>query len=115
MAVETCRYPQPNEAQATAILKQVIRKLAGKEAFASYVQANKSGWQLMPPPRILTPTNNQRSLYGAVFDLKSRTGLTLGRSATQNGKTTIVWDAPPPEMQAEQTYLENWLKALQPA
>lgn len=110
--VETTRFPYPDDATATSLLREMVKQLAGSTAYQAYEKAGNSGWQEAPPPVKGIAFANRRPLHGVVSDLWSRAGTQIVYQAASDKKTPIIWKPLPPDKQTEENYLNAWRTVL---
>ena len=110
--VETTHVPFPDDVKANSLLKEMLKQLAGPNAFQAYKNAQSSGWQEPPPPVKTVALANRRLLHGVLSDLWSRAGSQIVYQAASDKKTQVLWKPLPINKQMEENYLNTWRTAL---
>ena len=96
------------------IYEGILRRCAGKEAYAGYLRAKKSGWNAPLPPLPSGTPEDQFVSQCALYRLMSVYG---GRSAKfvkrLNGKEEMVWQPRPSEREHAFQFLSRWYAAIE--
>ena len=106
--VDAHQLPSPDLSLESKVLEQLIKELAGEQAFSTYQIVKQNNWNGQPPTLSQVSTKDLKPLRGVVALLQSLSSARFGRGVKHGNQYEFVYEPVSPDRQRMAQYLTKW-------